>query len=541
MKRILKSEDGVATIIALTMMALLTLIGLAALNSADDEISIAGNEMQEMEAFYAAEAGLDKASALIQNYFDSTGKAPASLPTGSETINRCTVSFETSTSGVVEQKVLRSGTLTGLNSLTRNFTLTSTAVSSVDKAEVKLSVDFDANLIPIYQFAVFYQNDLEFSPGPKMTINGRVHTNSKMYIEADNQLLMDGYVTAADKILHGRKGPGSPDQGDVLIKNNAGLYVSMKEGAGWLDANDAHWHDSSTARWQGKVQDGAHGQEKLNLPLNGMSGSARSLIAPASGNPDSYENKADIKFVNGVASKKVGGLWIDVTASMVASGVIKYSADKFTDQRDNKKVDVMDLDVSKMYDLGYAPTNGVVYFSGNVSSSEYPALRLKNASEIDAGLTIASNNPVYTVGDFNSVNKKPASIMADALTVLSKNWDDTKSTGSYSTRSAAETTVNAALIIGNINTTSTNYNGGLENLPRFLENWAGINYNWKGSMVNLWQSIQATGLWGSGCYSPPARNWAYDTDLNDPDNLPPASPNVRVFQRTGWKQHDVNI
>jgi hypothetical protein len=168
---------------------------------------------------------------------------------------------------------------------------------------------------------------------------------------------------------------------------------------------------------------------------------------------------------------------------------------------------------------------------------------VKNGAELDAGLTIASNNPVYTVGNFNSVNKKPASIMSDALTVLSKNWDDTKSTSSYITRGAVETTVNAAFIIGNVNTTLSNYNGGLENLPRFLEDWSDIDYNWLGSMVNLWQSVQAKADWGgSGSYySPPNRNWSYDIDLDDPDNMPPASPNVRVFQRTGWKQHDVSI
>jgi hypothetical protein len=131
--------------------------------------------------------------------------------------------------------------------------------------------------------------------------------------------------------------------------------------------------------------------------------------------------------------------------------------------------------------------------------------------------------------------------MADAFTILSSAWDDAKSTLSYTNRDANASTVNASLIIGNTNTTSTNYNGGFENLPRFLEDWSGIDLTWFGSMVNLWQSQQATGKWGDSYYSPPDRIWAYDLDLNDPDNMPPATPNVRVFQRTGWKQHDASI
>jgi hypothetical protein len=94
---------------------------------------------------------------------------------------------------------------------------------------------------------------------------------------------------------------------------------------------------------------------------------------------------------------------------------------------------------------------------------------------------------------------------------------------------------------GNVETTSSNYSGGFENLPRFLENWSGKNFNWAGSMVNLWTSEQAIGSWNGTYYSPPNRNWAYDTALDDPANLPPQSPVVRVFQRVGWKQDNVSI
>ena len=58
-----KSEGGFATLVAIIMVGMLTLIGLAALSTSDDEVTIAGNGLQEMRAFYAAEAGLEKAAA----------------------------------------------------------------------------------------------------------------------------------------------------------------------------------------------------------------------------------------------------------------------------------------------------------------------------------------------------------------------------------------------------------------------------------------------------------------------------------------------
>ena len=49
MNRIIQSESGFAALVALIMVAMLTLLGLAALSTSDDELSIASNEMQEMD------------------------------------------------------------------------------------------------------------------------------------------------------------------------------------------------------------------------------------------------------------------------------------------------------------------------------------------------------------------------------------------------------------------------------------------------------------------------------------------------------------
>jgi hypothetical protein len=129
--------------------------------------------------------------------------------------------------------------------------------------------------------------------------------------------------------------------------------------------------------------------------------------------------------------------------------------------------------------------------------------------------------------------------MADAITFLSGSFDDSKSTLYKSNRVASETTVNCSYLTGNVETTATDYSGGFENLPRFLEVWSGKNFNWKGSAVNLWNSLQANGTWNGTYYSPPIRNWQFDTDLDDPNKLPPETPVVRVFQRTGWQQLNV--
>jgi hypothetical protein len=364
-----------------------------------------------------------------------------------------------------------------------------------------------------------------------------------MYIQSNNLLKMESYVTAAGDIIHGRKGPGGVGTGDVQIKDANGNYVSMQDGAGWLDASDDYWLDSSLYKWHGTVQDAAHGQERLEVPITG-DGEPHKMIEPADDNPDSYENQATLKCINGSWSQKVGGVWIDVTAGMTIAGVVTATANQFYDAREGENVDVVNLDVGALYSSTYAPANGIIYFSQDqtpASGKDYPALRLSNGTELNDALTVASENPVYTIGNFNSLNKKPASILADAITFLSANWDDSKGAAPKSDRLATATTVNVSYLTGNVETTSSDYNGGFENLPRFLEKWSGINFNWSGSAVNLWNSIQANSGWSGTYYDPPNRNWKYDTDLDDPNNMPPGTPAIRIFQRTGWKQEHVGF
>lgn len=536
---LLRTERGIASVIAILMVGMLLLVGIAAMNTSNDEVSVAGNQLQTTRAFYAAEAALEKASADIQSHYDSAGRPPDLMPAGSVSMNRSDAAYSVVDGGAAVQKTLTQGTLSGLVALAKSYTITATAVTQGSQARSVLTNTFEADLIPIFQFAVFYQKDLEIAPGPPMVLSGRVHTNGDLYLQSGNGLDMSSYVSSAGNLLYGRKGPGGGATGDVRIKNAAGTYVSMNSGGTWIDSKYATWYSTSTSMWNGKVQDKAHGQSALNLPLAG-SGDPHKLIEPAPGNADSYENKATLKVVDNIAWQKQGSSWVNVTADMTAKGIITYTANQFTDQREGNNIDCTELDIQQLYNNGYGPSNGVIYFSDNITSgAEFPGLRIVNGSTLNAALTIASANPIYTKGDFNSVNKKPAALMADAVTFLSSAFDDAKSNLDKSNRVAQPTTVNAAYLTGNINTTASDYNGGFENLPRFLETWSGVDFNWKGSAICLWNSKQANGTWNGSYYDPPNRNWSFDTDFNDPSKLPPQTPMVRVFQRVGWSEQFV--
>jgi len=180
--------------------------------------------------------------------------------------------------------------------------------------------------------------------------------------------------------------------------------------------------------------------------------------------------------------------------------------------------------------------------------TQLAAVRLRNGTTLpEKGLTVASARPLYVLGNYNQTNSanmhttntastRPASLVADAVTLLSVNWDDANSVNGLDSRVAKPTTVNAAILTGVVETTKGKYSGGMENFPRFLEKWGLANtLTYNGSMVKMFPSQYATGTWRTtGVYDPPKRNWAYDLNFNDPAKLPPLTPSLLKVLRGQW-------
>lgn len=174
------------------------------------------------------------------------------------------------------------------------------------------------------------------------------------------------------------------------------------------------------------------------------------------------------------------------------------------------------------------------------------------------GFTVASENPVYVVGDYNADNGfldgyAPASIVADAVTVLSKAWADWKSfrdatyVGGGSSRAAQTSWYRMAVAAGKprnfpnpawAGSDEYGLDGGTHNFLRYLENWGGQTLHYRGSLVSLFYSEYATGIYKccATTYSPPNRDYAFETDFLDPANLPPGTPRFRDLVNLGFRQ-----
>jgi hypothetical protein len=137
---------------------------------------------------------------------------------------------------------------------------------------------------------------------------------------------------------------------------------------------------------------------------------------------------------------------------------------------------------------------------------------------------------MYIQGDYNTSASRPTSaVFADAVTILSNNWNDAHADQKLANRDATNTTVNTAIVAGflpsgwtNANGDTYGYSGGLNNFPRFLEDWTGNTFTYKGSMIELFTSQIATGEWNTDPnYLPPIRAWSFDDKFID--TPPPGS------------------
>ena len=136
----------------------------------------------------------------------------------------------------------------------------------------------------------------------------------------------------------------------------------------------------------------------------------------------------------------------------------------------------------------------------------------------------------------------PAGFMGDSITILSSNWKDSNtSSTALSSRTAGNTTVNAATLEGIVQSVTVNgtkhYSGGVENFLRLLENWSSsttLTYN--GSIIVLFQSRYATNYWQTpgNYYNVPSRAWGFDVNFQTQGGLPPIFPSAKAMIRQNW-------
>ena len=484
------------------------------------------------------------------------------------------------------------GSLGGNVGRYQSYQVTCGASNNGTKVGAVMRQTIQASSAFLLRFGVFYEQDLEILPGPAMIFAGPVHSNTDLYV--GGPLEFNSRLSSVGDIFHRRKNDGTL-YGNARVRNASNNLVSFLQSVNGqqtvVDSDNPDWAINAIDLWDGRVRSGAHGVSSIAPPIGDQDVPhdiiERKLAPGAPGydaatEAEKFHKKAALyvrlksdgtlsvtdskgqnltsRFTqatlqtdgtyNGYTNYKKNS---DSTYKISNSGSwTKSGTYKVIDQRENKYLSTLDIYVDKFmaaYPELYSGTTysveqgrGGVYLTvdpQNGANGHLPVVRLRNARDISAaaaGLSFASDRPMYVEGDYNTQNKKPALIAADAVTFLSKSWQDSRSHFSTSTRKAVNTTYNAVVMTGNSPTTPyVQYNGGLENVLRFLEQWgSSVTATFRGSIIDLWYAEAASGAWGGGYYDPPRRDWAYDTIYDT--NAPPLMTEGFAYDEVAWKE-----
>lgn len=583
------SQGGFVLILTLFMIVVLAALFTAYANVSQMEIAATRAIRNSAVGFNSAEAALNLRAEAIRaefiGYNRPTGSSPsASSPctasnmgSGAFACQTISIGRNVATSFVTEDPsnpamitIPPGERYQNLTAQEYQYTTTAIARDSRDNVEAILELNFKSRLVPLFQFAAFYNKDLEILPGPNMTLTGPVHTNGDLYLNSDNTLTVQGQITTAGALYRGRKNQNTAS-GTVRV------YDPSSARALGTTGSRRQILASNVTSWNNMIQ--------LGVPV--VTVPEPEELDPAPGR--SYWDRADLRVVLRLNNTHVPQAievrttanTVDSTASSALTGCSGTAGGDFGsnravnsnntlyNNREGKFIRMLNVDMRNFLQCLYLnptilgarslndSTEGGLVFHFSVSgpdsssSASRYGVRIFNAAQLRAtssaaplpvGMTLVTDGAIYLQGDFNSTNKIPAAALVDSFNVLSNNWLDSRSTQTLSNRTPTNTTQQLALLAGTDTTGGQEgsagqggaYNGGLENYPRFHENWNGaVTFTYRGSFVSLNRPRRVNGAWvfGAPHYTAPVRNWNYDTAFNVAQNLPPMTPRFVYLQQ----------
>lgn len=204
-----KAERGAALATALIVMSLLSAISMTVLAVVTHESRIAGSDLQRTQTFYAAAASVEKMTSDFCALYARTSRPTtaqfnaiaAAYPT--ELINEGfafnSQSLMVDPNGATGVVTIPNGPFSGLVASVTPYLLDTTATQVATGSQVRLQRKINNYLVPIFQFGMFSNEDLEVHPGPPFAFNGRVHANGNLYISGDITFLSK--VTTANELV----------------------------------------------------------------------------------------------------------------------------------------------------------------------------------------------------------------------------------------------------------------------------------------------------------------------------------------------------
>ncbi|MFT3831432.1 MAG: hypothetical protein QM691_17180 [Opitutaceae bacterium] len=451
---------------------------------------------------------------------------------------------------------------------------------------VRYARQFSSCSSVVFQKCIFYQGDLEFAPGGDIEITGDIVANGSIYLGASpsGSLTLKGNVTY-QKSFGFNTNPGA----DAIFgtADDSGLYTTYRKpdtptGSN-LTAPTFYYSQSQQLKEASNASNFLGGLDAVALQganpdlFPTVNDVYRSLIVPppSAGNTNEYSSPASLTDAlatsaqrsynaagiiitvepSGTVSIKDNSTGADMTADLSPS-ITKKATDVY-DMREGRNVTITEIDVGKLKDsLAGKSFNGLVYVNLKKGTASSPsAVRLINGAELPksgadgkGGFSLVTNGGLYVKGDYNTTTLSDGTaaksmLMADAMTVLSADWNDANAanTDVTSRKATQDLTINTAIMVGSTPASATEFSGGAQNLVRFLEDWSSETLagggtkdhtvTFKGSFGRLFDSKMFCRPFqqpGTVYIQPKTRRYDFDSGLRKNDGPPGSVKKLRT-------------
>lgn len=316
-----RQDAGIALLTTILLLFLMSslLVGFAVLLLSNQQLAGANND--QVTAFYAAEAGMEQMTASLGALFSQT-YSPSILqintlqntPPSSVTFPSITYMTADGNPGYTITPLaldkygnpaptittIKAGAYQGMTALATEYTLSVNARTSSGR-EVNLVRTTQTVGIPMFQFGIFADTDLDFFPGPTFNFGGRTHTNGNLWLAGQSTLTLSDKVDAYKDVLRTRLENGYATAGTytgtVNITTSPGTSnvraLAMNEGSltGTVPPYDTpvfntNWPTISQTSYNSNLRNGqgsafplkSTGASKLNLGVVTMGKGATQSI-----------------------------------------------------------------------------------------------------------------------------------------------------------------------------------------------------------------------------------------------------------------------
>lgn len=256
-----EKERGAALALSLIVLAILGVVSVSVLTIATKESNIMGSDLRRTQTFYAASASMEKMTNDFSDLFNTrvrpsnndlnfiANSPPTelvnegfgfsqSIAEDIARLNEMRASQGIGTTAIPRINI-NEGPYAGLYATVIPYKMLTTATFVSTGEQVKLEREINNYQIPLFQFGIFSDEDIEIHPGPLMTYNGRVHANGNIYA-LRNTYFLSKVTTASEFIFDTWRGGatlGTWQGKDNVWMRVGGIDVritkgSMQQGSG---------------------------------------------------------------------------------------------------------------------------------------------------------------------------------------------------------------------------------------------------------------------------------------------------------------------